>query len=137
MNSSSNTFSIILFDGICNFCNTSVNCVIKNDKKNKFRFAALQSEKGIELQKKHGVDAAKIESIILIENNCVYYKSTAALRIAKRMDNFYPLLYCLIVIPAFIRNFFYDIIARNRYGWFGKREACMIPSNEIKEKFIF
>ena len=131
-----NNFGIILFDGVCNFCNASVNNVIKNDKKNYFKFAALQSETGKKLLEKHGIDSTHLESVVLIENNVAYQKSAAALRIVKKMDGLYPLLFGLIIIPTFIRNFFYDFIARNRYKWFGEKEVCLIPTDEIKEKFI-
>lgn len=137
MKATPNEFSIILFDGFCNFCNSSVNCVIRNDKKNKFKFAALQSEKGKELILKYEIKQLNMESMILIENNNVYYKSTAALKTAKGMGKLYPSLSVLLIIPAFIRDFFYDIIARNRYKWFGKKEVCMIPTEEVKGKFIF
>ena len=132
----SNT-AIILFDGICNFCNSSVNFVIRHDKKNHFKFAALQSEAGKNLLEKYTIDVSKTDSIILIENNTVYIKSTAALRISKHLNKLYPLMYILIIIPAFIRNNVYDYVARNRYKWFGKKDSCMIPGKEIKEKFIF
>lgn len=137
MEPAENKYSLILFDGVCNLCNSSVNRVIKNDKKNKFKFAALQSEKGFEIQKKYQLDTTKTESMILIENNKVYYKSSAALRTARGMDKLYPLLFVLIIIPAFIRDFVYDFIAKNRYKWFGKKESCMIPTQEMKERFIF
>lgn len=128
--------SIVLFDGICNFCNSSVNRIIRHDKKNKFRFAALQSETGKKLAEQYGIDAKKTDSIILIENKKAYTKSAAILRIAKSLDKLYPLLYGMSIIPAFIRNAVYDLIAKKRYKWFGKKETCMIPTEEVKEKFI-
>jgi predicted DCC family thiol-disulfide oxidoreductase YuxK len=128
--------SIILFDGVCNFCNSSINFVIRHDKKNHFRFATLQSETGKELLKKHHVDPSTTDSIVLIENESAYVKSTAALRITKHLNGAYPLAYTLLIIPAFIRNIVYDFIARNRYKWFGKKEVCMVPSEEVKSKFI-
>ncbi len=137
MNSAQNNFSIILFDGICNFCNASVNRIIKNDKNNRFKFAALQSEKGVALQKNYTIDYTKIDSIILIEGDNVFYKSTAILKIVRHLGGAYSLLYGFIILPPFIRDFFYDIIAKNRYKWFGKKEVCMIPSPKLKEKFIF
>ncbi len=129
-------FSIILFDGVCNFCNSSVNKIIKHDKKNKFKFAALQSETGKKLLEKHSIDSSKIDSIILIENNSAFIKSTAILKISKHMSGLYPLTYGFIIIPAFIRNVVYDFIARNRYKWWGKKDSCMIPTEEVKAKFI-
>lgn len=128
--------AIILFDGVCNFCNSSVNKIIKHDKKNRFKFAALQSEIGKKLLQKYALDASKMDSIILIENDAAFIKSTAILRIAKQLNGIYPLAYSFIIIPTFIRNFFYDFIARNRYKWWGKNDSCMIPTDEVKEKFI-
>ncbi len=129
-------FSIILFDGVCNFCNSSVNKIIRHDKKNRFKFAALQSETGKNLLEKYSIDSTKIDSIILIENNYAFTKSTAILKISKHLNGIYPLAYGFIIIPTFIRNFVYDIIARNRYKWWGKKDSCMIPTEEVKEKFI-
>lgn len=131
-----NDTSIILFDGICNFCNSSVNKIIKHDKKNQFKFAALQSETGKKLVEKHSIDSTKIDSIILIENDAVFIKSTAILKISKQMSGLYPLAFGFIIIPAFIRDIVYDFVARNRYKWFGKKDSCMIPTAEVKEKFI-
>ena len=131
-----NDTSIILFDGVCNFCNSSVNKIIKHDKKNKFKFAALQSETGKKLLEKHSIDSTKIDSIILIENDTAFIKSTAILKISKQMSGLYPLAYGFIIIPTFIRNSVYDFIAKNRYKWFGKKDSCMIPTEEVKSKFI-
>ena len=131
-----NDIAIVLFDGVCNFCNSSINRIIKHDKKNYFRFAPLQSVIGQELLKKYAIDSSQTDSIILIENNKAYIKSTAILRVTKHLNRLYPLMYSLLIIPPFIRNGVYDLIARNRYKWFGKKEVCMIPTPEIKEKFI-
>lgn len=131
-----NDISIILFDGVCNFCNSSVNKIIRHDKKNRFKFAPLQSEIGKKLLEKHSIDSSKIDSIILIENDSAFIKSTAILKISKHLSGLYPLAYGFIIIPAFIRNIVYDFIARNRYKWWGKKESCMIPTQEVKEKFI-
>ncbi len=136
MPAENNYTAIILFDGICNLCNSSISFIIKHDKKNYFRFASLQSEKGKELIKKYTIDSSKTDSLVLIENNYTYIKSTAALRITKHLNKLYPLFYGFIFIPPFIRNFIYDIIARNRYKWFGKRDICIIPADELKSKFL-
>lgn len=133
---SNNNFSIVLFDGVCNFCNSSVNKIIRHDKKNKFKFAALQSEIGKKLLQKYSIDPAKTDSIILIENNVAFIKSTAILKISKHLNGLYPLAYGFIIIPAFIRDEVYDYIARNRYKWWGKKDSCMIPTAEVREKFI-
>ncbi|MFZ1320060.1 MAG: thiol-disulfide oxidoreductase DCC family protein [Ignavibacteria bacterium] len=127
---------IILFDGVCNLCNSSVNFIIDNDNINTFKFASLQSEKGTELLKKYDLFDKNIDSVILIENDKAYLKSDAALKIAKTLGGKYKLIYGFIILPAFIRNFFYDIIAKNRYKWFGKKDSCRIPTPELKTKFL-
>ncbi|MEX2349746.1 MAG: DUF393 domain-containing protein, partial [Flavobacteriaceae bacterium] len=108
---------IILFDGVCNLCNNSVVFIIKRDKKDVFRFAAIQSDEGEKLIKEHDIDTSKTDSIILIEENNYCVKSTAALKIAKHLNGTYPLLYYFIILPVFFRNWVYDIIAKNRYKW--------------------
>ncbi|WP_010134757.1 thiol-disulfide oxidoreductase DCC family protein [Ochrovirga pacifica] len=125
---------IILFDGVCNLCNQSVQVVIKNDAHNVFRFAALQSDKGLNFIKKN--DLVNIDSILLITQNQIYTKSSAALQIAKQLKGVYPLLFVFYPIPKAIRDWVYVYIAKNRYRWFGKKEHCMVPSTELKEKFI-
>jgi predicted DCC family thiol-disulfide oxidoreductase YuxK len=127
---------IILFDGVCNFCNASVNFIIARDKKNIFKFAALQSAPGEELQRKFSLDPKDLSSFILIEGNTYYKKTTAALRVAKDFGFPWNLSYVLIIIPPFIRNIAYNIIAKYRYKWFGKREACRVPGPEEREKFL-
>ena len=127
---------VILFDGVCNFCNGAINFVIKKDKKNVFKFAALQSEIGKTLLSKYKIDTSKVDSIILLDGDDCYVKSSAALRIAKHMSGGYPLLYGFLILPRFIRDAVYDFIARNRYKWFGKKDSCMIPTPELKEKFL-
>lgn len=127
---------IVLFDGVCNLCNSSVNFVIKRDKKNIFKFAPLQSEIGRELTSKFSIDTSKVDSIILIDGEKHYEKSSAALYIAKNLSGAYPLLFGFMIMPKFIRNAVYDYIARNRYKWFGKKDSCMIPTKELKSKFL-
>ena len=136
MQNSSEKKSIILFDGMCNFCNTSVNKIIKYDKKNVFKFAAIQSDAGKKLLTELSIDTLKIDSILLIENNTLFAKSTAVLKIAKQLSGLYKLGYAFIIIPLFIRDTIYNFIAKNRYKWFGKKESCMIPSIEVREKFL-
>lgn len=131
-----NTKKIVLFDGVCNLCNHSVTYIIKRDRKDIFRFTALQSEIGKRLIQKHHIDTSKLDSILLIEGEAYSYKSTAALRIAKHLGGGYPLFYAFIVLPPIVRDFFYDIFAKNRYKWFGKKESCMIPTPELKAKFL-
>ncbi|MBT30890.1 MAG: thiol-disulfide oxidoreductase [Thalassobius sp.] len=129
------SYSIILFDGVCNLCNGSVNFIIDHDKKNRFKFTSLQSEKGQELLKKHNLNL-ELESIILVENEKTYQKSDAALRISKKLNFPIPLLYVAIIIPRLIRDQIYNYIAKNRYKWFGKSDSCRMPTPELKAKFI-
>lgn len=135
MNTSEN-HKIILFDGVCNLCNGAINFVIEKDKNNSFKFAALQSEIGQDLTSRFNIDRTKVDSIILIDGDKHFEKSSAALRIAQHMSGAYPLLYMFMIVPKFIRNAVYDYIAKNRYKWFGKKESCMIPTPALKEKFL-
>ena len=127
---------IILFDGVCNLCNGAVVFIINHDKKDLFRFTALQNEVGKELVFKLKIDTSKTDSIILIDGDSFYIKSTAALKISRHLSGGYPLLYGFMIVPNFIRNWVYDLIARNRYGWFGKKDSCMIPTPELNSKFL-
>lgn len=127
---------IVLFDGVCNLCNGAINFIIKRDPGATIKFASLQGETGQKLLKKHAINTAETDSIILIEENRVSVKSTAALRISKSMNKAYPLLYGFMIVPKFIRNAVYDVIARNRYKWFGKKDSCMIPTPELKSRFL-
>ncbi|PKH52034.1 thiol-disulfide oxidoreductase [Tenacibaculum sp. Bg11-29] len=128
---------IILFDGVCNFCNDAVLKVIKYDTKNQFVFASLQSYIGKEITNHLGIDITKIDSIILYEPKIAYYiKSTAALKIMINFGGIWNLATVFNLIPETIRNYSYDFIAKNRYKWFGKKEVCMIPSKEIQKKFL-
>lgn len=128
--------SIILFDGVCNLCNASVIFIIKRDKKDIFRFATLQSDFGQNLFKRFNVDAIKNDSVFLYQDDRLFTHSTAALKISKNLSGLWPILFVLIIIPKFIRDFAYNLIAKNRYKWFGKRESCMIPTPELRHKFI-
>jgi|SRR5690554_234941 len=127
---------IILFDGVCNLCNGAVTFVIKRDKKNLFKFATLQSDIAKEYLGESLSEKDFLASIVLIENGKQYTKSSAALRIAKNLSGAYPLLYIFMIVPKFLRDWVYSIIAKNRYKWFGKKDACMIPTPELKEKFL-
>jgi predicted DCC family thiol-disulfide oxidoreductase YuxK len=128
--------AIILFDGVCNFCDRSVQFVLRRDKKAYFNFASLQSEIGQNLLEKYKIPKDKFESLVLIENDKAFLFSTGALRIARKLNGAWPLLYGFIIIPPFIRNFFYKLIANNRYRLFGKKEECMIPSPEWRSRFL-
>jgi len=128
---------IILFDGVCNLCNSAVQFVIKYDKKDTFRFVALQSELGQEILAYIGIDAKNIDSIVLYEPGVAYYyKSSAAIQIAKNLGGFWHLGTIFRIIPMGIRNQLYDYIAINRYKWYGKKESCMVPTPELKIKFL-
>lgn len=129
---------IILFDGVCNFCNHSVNFIIDRDKENYFKFAALQSEAGEKLQNEYGIKAEdkSIDSVLLIEDGKLHTHSTAALRIARKLSGVWSLLYAFIIIPKPIRDFFYKLFAKNRYRLFGKQDACRLPSPEERAKFL-
>ena len=128
---------IILFDGVCNLCNSAVQFVIKHDKKDSFRFVALQSELGREILAYIGIDAKNIDSIVLYEPGVAYYyKSDAAMQIAKNLKGVFSLATVFKILPTGIRNQVYDYIAKNRYKWYGKKENCMIPTPELKIKFL-
>lgn len=128
---------IILFDGICNLCNSAVQYIIKRDKNDEFRFATLQGEIGQQLINERTIDTSKLDSIILIEPGIAYYsKSTAALKISQSFGGFWKMAYVLKLIPRQLRDIVYDWVARNRYGWYGKKEKCMVPTPELKTKFI-
>lgn len=127
---------ILLFDGECNLCNGSVQFVIQRDKKGKVKFCSIQSEIGEKLMLEHQIPKNYLASIILIENNKIYYKSTAALRLSKYMNALWPGLLAFIIVPPFIRNWVYDFIAKNRYKWFGKTETCWIMTPELKDRFL-
>ena len=128
---------IILFDGVCNLCDSSVQFIIKHDKKDVFRFVALQSDLGIEICNYIGVDRTKIDSIILYNPGVAYYyKSSAVLEICEELGGVYSLVSFFKILPEKMRNYIYDYIAKNRYKWYGKKESCMIPTPELKAKFL-
>lgn len=127
---------ILLFDGECNLCNGSVQFVIQRDKKGKVKFCSIQSEIGEKLMLEYQIPKNYLASIILIENNKIYYKSTAALLLSKHMNGLWPSLFAFIIVPPFIRNLVYDFIAKNRYKWFGKTETCWIMTPELKDRFL-
>ena len=127
--------SIVLFDGLCNFCSDSVNFIIRHDTDNKFVFAPLQSERGVELRHQYGIDD-KIDSIVLIEDGWAFTRSTAALRIAKGLGGIWALAYILIVIPRPVRDYLYELFAKYRYRLFGKKDECMLPTPEVRARFL-
>ena len=127
---------IIVFDGVCNLCNLSVQLVLKYDKNVRFSFASLQGKFGQNLLKQKALDPKTFDSFILLEGNQLYTQSTAALRVAKKMSFPFFLFYPFILVPKFIRDAIYDFIANNRYKWFGKAESCMMPDSEVQQRFI-
>lgn len=127
---------IILFDGVCNFCNSAVNFIIRRNKNANIFFAAMQSQAGQKILQQYGLPVNDMQSFVLIENEKAYKQSTAALRICRHLKGLWPLCYGFIIVPAFIRNAVYNWIAKNRYKWFGKRQQCMIPTPEVKARFL-
>ena len=128
--------NLIFFDGVCNLCNGFVQFVIKNDTEGKYRFGALQSPEAEAIFKTLGHEYTIPKTVILVQDGKLYQKSEAALRIARGLDFPWPLFYSFIVVPSFIRDWVYDFIARNRYRWFGKKDSCMIPTPELKSRFL-
>ena len=128
--------SIILFDGVCNLCNRSVQYVIRHDAEKKFHFASLQSDAGQQLLKQYHLPADNFNSFVLIQDAKAYTRSTAALRVAKQLKGITKLLYGFIIVPRFLRDAIYNLIANNRYKWFGERESCMLPSPDLQSRFL-
>ena len=126
---------IVLFDGECNFCDASVQFIIKRDTKAMFQFASLQSEVGQALIAKFAVPT-HVDSIVLIEGDCYYMKSSAALKIARQLDGLWKLSYAAIVVPRPLRDTVYSYIAKNRYKWFGKKDSCMLPTAKQRNRFL-
>ncbi|RZS98418.1 thiol-disulfide oxidoreductase DCC family protein [Cecembia calidifontis] len=129
-------FDIVLFDGVCNLCNNAVDFIIKRDKNNAFKFAALQDKAVKSLFDSFQIKQDYLDSLILIRQDKVYYRSRAALEISKKLSGLWPLLYGFIIIPAFLRDPIYDWIAKNRYKWFGKKDTCRIPTKKELDKFL-
>lgn len=128
--------AIVLFDGVCNLCNASVDFILRHDRSGHFRFASLQSDAGRRLTREHGLDPERHDTVVLVEDGKAYLRSTAALRVARRLDGPYRVAYALIVVPRPVRDFVYDRIARNRYRWFGKRDTCRAPTVEERTRFL-
>lgn len=127
---------IVYFDGVCNVCNASVQFILKRDKNRKFKFAPLQGKSGQEILNRFNMKTSSFDTFLLFENGKIFQKSTAALKVIRHLNGLWPLLYAFIIVPPFIRDFFYGLIARNRYRLFGKRESCMIPTPEIRSRFL-
>lgn len=127
---------IVLFDGVCNLCSGSVQFILKRDPEGRFRFASLQSEAGRSLMTEHELDPDALSSVVVIEDGRAYQESSAALRIARHLPGAWKLLRVFVVIPRPIRDAVYRLIARNRYRWFGKTEACWLPTPELRARFL-
>ena len=129
-------FTTVLFDGHCNLCSGSVKFIIRWDRHRRFHFASLQSEVGRRIVEQFGGNPADIETILLLEDGRLYDRSSAALRIARRLGFPLPLFSALLVVPAPLRDLVYRWIARNRYRWFGRTDACMVPTDELRSRFL-
>jgi predicted DCC family thiol-disulfide oxidoreductase YuxK len=127
---------VVLFDGVCNLCNSSVLFIIKRDTRAKLKFASLQSDYGSEQLKRFSLPVSALNSVLLVREGRLFQKSNAALEIARMLDGMWPLMYAFKIVPSFIRDLIYNWIANNRYRWFGKKEECMIPTPEMKARFV-
>lgn len=134
--SSKNNHPIILFDGVCNLCNGFVQFLIKRDPEGHFRFAALQSEVGQNLLKEYNVATENLDTVVLIDKGQAYLRSDVALRIASQMNGLWPLFSIFRFLPRTLRDVIYDFIAARRYKWFGQEDQCMIPTPELKQRFL-
>jgi predicted DCC family thiol-disulfide oxidoreductase YuxK len=134
--SSAQPTAVVLFDGVCHLCNSSVAFIIRHDPRGHFKFAPIQSPIGQESLRRHHIPTDALDTFVVIEGGRAYTRSTAALRVARRLSGLWSAAYVLIVVPRVVRDFIYKVIARNRYKWFGKREECMMPTLEVKERFL-
>lgn len=127
---------VILFDGVCNLCNGAVNFVIKKDRNAKLKFATLQSDSASQLLDKFNLSAMDLNSFVFVENGKAYTRSTAALKVIRYLSGLWPLLYGFIIVPRFLRDAAYKLIARNRYKWFGVKNECMVPTPDTRSRFL-
>ena len=127
---------VILFDGVCNFCNTTINFLIRQDRQKVLRFAALQSEAGQQLLERFSLPKEKFDSFILIDKGKVYKSSTAVLFLSGKLPWYWKWTQLFWLVPTALRDAVYGVIARNRYKWFGKKEQCMLPSAEVRSRFL-
>ena len=127
---------IILFDGVCNLCDSAVLFIIKHDKKELFMFASLQSIAGQKLLQQYNLPADELNSFIFIYKGKAFSRSTGALKVVKKLNGLLPILYSFIVLPEFFRDSIYKWVAKNRYKWFGKKDTCLIPITELKARFL-
>ena len=127
---------LLLFDGVCNLCNASVQWILKRDHRGEFRFTALQSELGQQLLLRHGLASEHFDTVVLVVGEHIFLRSDAPLEIVRRLGGFWRLLYVFKILPRPLRDALYNFVARNRYRWFGRMEACMLPRPEWKERFL-
>jgi len=127
---------LILFDGVCNFCNASVNFVIARDPGKIFRFTPLQSATGQETLKRFNLSTTDLDTMVLVQDGRVFTRSTAGLKIARRLSGLWPLFSAFLIVPKFLRDAVYNLIAKNRYRWWGKKDVCMVPTPEVRERFL-
>lgn len=130
------TEPVLLFDGVCNFCNSTVQFILQREKEPKLRFAPLQSQVAADILASVKAKPADLNTVILIEGSRCYHRSTAALRVTRYLRFPWPLLYAFILVPRFLRDMAYDFVARNRYRWFGKSETCQIPTPALRARFL-
>ncbi len=136
MDSNLKNKTILLFDGYCNLCHSSVQFVLKHEKNNDLYFTSLQSPSGIEILNHYSINPKETDSLVLIEKNKAYIKSSAALRVSKYLKGLYPIAFGLLIIPSFIRNWVYDYVAKNRYKWYGKMDNCLVPDGNLLKRFL-
>lgn len=127
---------VIVFDGVCNWCNAWVNVMIEHDPHGKFKFGTLQSEEAQQILQDLQLPAKNFETFLLLEEGCVFTKSSAALRIVRQLSGFWPFLYLFIVVPRPLRDAAYDFVARHRYKWMGKAETCRVPTPKERARFV-
>jgi len=128
--------NLVLFDGVCNLCNALVQFVIRHDPKAKFRFAAIQSDIGRKIFQKYGMDTADLQTFVFISDKQVFLRSSAAIAVVSRFGGAWKMCAIFWLVPRFVRDAVYSAIARNRYRWFGRKDACMIPTPEIEKRFL-
>jgi predicted DCC family thiol-disulfide oxidoreductase YuxK len=128
--------NLVLFDGVCNLCSALVQFVIRHDPAAKFRFAAIQSEIGREIFQSHGLDPADLQTFVFVADGRMFVRSDAAIEVVSRFGGAWRILRVFRFVPRVVRDSIYTIVARNRYRWFGRKEVCMVPTPEIKERFL-
>lgn len=129
-------FPVIFFDGFCNLCNGAVQFTIERDQNAVFKFSSLQSDYAKEKLTPYNIAPQQGESMVLLEDGKVYQRSSAALRVARKLSGLWPLLYGFIILPRFIRDGIYNFVGKNRYKWFGRQESCWVPTPELKNRFL-